>query len=377
MSAFRPRSHSSDSPVKSPHSLDISRKTCSKRGHSHTPSPTAADVGLRKRRRRDHSLSMSESPFTSRKSLFTSNNEHPGSKPVFATTSTQFNIFPKQSHRSSSPCQSSFSNDPPPQSRSPGLLDDLASLRSAAFWELRQSVAESGEGLVQRMREYERSRSRHQAHQRTRVLERSGRKRSAWRMRNQASLPIHPPSEASDDEIPTRHSTSFEHSLVSEGQGLVRPVEPMDVDVGDASYGEQQYKDFLSVTHKPASATSNSTTDEDEDEDAIFIGTLNSSANFQNEPRLDVPDIDSSASSSQSITGSPCSSVISLLLPKADPLEEDPFSAQYPSTTSEKALAALSIAFANGAGSISDYSPVWEYQRRFNTEEYDHGDLWR
>jgi len=51
-----------------------------------------------------------------------------------------------------------------------------------------------------------------------------------------------------------------------------------------------------------------------------------------------------------------------------------------PTTSSEKTLAELNVAFANGACCITDYSPIWSYQQQFKPDENDspdHGDLWR
>ncbi|CAA7266574.1 unnamed protein product [Cyclocybe aegerita] len=48
-----------------------------------------------------------------------------------------------------------------------------------------------------------------------------------------------------------------------------------------------------------------------------------------------------------------------------------------PAPASDRALAALSLALANGAGSIADYSAVQRYQEGLQADSYDIGDLWR
>lgn len=49
-----------------------------------------------------------------------------------------------------------------------------------------------------------------------------------------------------------------------------------------------------------------------------------------------------------------------------------------PETSTDKALAALNVALADGAGSISDRSFVWAYQKQFRTDSYydTADDLW-
>lgn len=67
--------------------------------------------------------------------------------PRFPSSSADFNLFPKSRRRTEY-------SSPRPHRK------ELTHIRSKAFWELRRSIAENGEGFVRRMRDYECVRSR-------------------------------------------------------------------------------------------------------------------------------------------------------------------------------------------------------------------------
>lgn len=166
-------------------------------------------------------------------------------------------------------------------------------------------------------------------------------------------------SEASDDDAPFHVYSSVGLPFQGPSNGS---TELMDVDSNDPSskhYGAAQQHTAASLTLEDQA---------DDEDEPIFIDTSCANAAAS----LDASDLDYFPSSSCS-SGSPCSSVASLPLslgPHPPEQEAQQFSTQ-------KAVTELSAAIASGAGSISDYSPLREYQRLFNANEESHGELWR
>jgi len=99
----------------------------------------------------------------------------------FPSSSAEFNLFPKSRRRA--------------DYSSPRLNhNELTRLRSKAFWELHRSIAENGEGFVRRMRDYERIRSRQ-------ISDPSGRSRKRVCSSNTTrSSSYMPDSDVSDDD---------------------------------------------------------------------------------------------------------------------------------------------------------------------------------
>jgi len=381
---LRPRSHSSDSPTPQVYLAGASWQTSSKRGQSSTPSSGQWDLdsSRRKRRRRDTSVSyagdlvskpiptsLQQSSITrsppQRASPWLVDQQASGQtahhEPRLATSSAQFNFFPTSTNESR---RSQLS-----ESWSPGHygeqrhVNDLIRLRSTAFWELRQSVAENGEGMVRRMRDYERSRSRYQAHQKAKEAEKRGRKRLPLRARPKPSV-SDDASDSSDDEdvliCSDDTSNSIPHGPLSTLRA--RSFESMDVDLYSTT--QQRSPPSSPITqYTPASMSYHS-----EEEDRSLHAPHTTIAEFEE------------VGSSPSLSHSPCqsdasSSVLSLAL--HSPNDLDSTTAALPANASEKAIAALNLALANGAGSISDYSSIWAYEQRYNAESYDSGDLWQ
>lgn len=290
----------------------------------------------------------------------------------FATTSAQFNLFSRSSssagkvrrHNATSEaklaheCQHNY-------------LPDLVSLRSSAFWELRQSIADNGEGLVHRMRDYERSRSRHQIHHKAKEAEKRGRKRSYPR-KKKILVDISDMSE--DEDILICSSESANHILRGTFLGKrSASLDNMDVDIRHTEWPTKHARNRIPSSSPDTRYTTSSPTLESEDESVLAA---------EDAELFSVSPIKSSQGSvpllSHSPVESPCSSLISLPLPSSTIDETYPLGASLsnPSTASEKAIAALNLAFANGAGSISDYSSVLQYQEISQAQSYDNGDLW-
>ncbi|KAH9486792.1 hypothetical protein JR316_0000857 [Psilocybe cubensis] len=396
MSTFRPKTRMSLSPnVYAPgHSMDTTRPTITKRCHTQQlqrESLSCSDsdddiVRQGKRRRRDNSVSLIfkhlrlDIHYALQLIEETVDNYlEPFSWPrqsddalqmdrvsQFPTTSSAFSFFPSSSppldrcFRSSSPDSGGF------QEGAGEGPSDLARLRTSAFWELRQSVTENGEGLVRRMRDYERSRSRHQTHQKAKDAEKRGRKRAT---RRQKTYSINASEEEDDDILISSGDSSTHIKWCAFVNKRSRSLDDMDVD---------SQKDVRSSIHQIRSQSSGPPSDvhhptgsqyhQQNKEVAALLEDLMSPYNSCTNPSLE-PTPGLSHSSCESAN----SSLLSLALPPSI-LEAD---AALPSTASEKALAALSLALENGAGSITDYSSIWKYQEQFSLgETHDYGELW-
>lgn len=242
--------------------------------------------------------------------------------PVFPSTPADFHIFPNQPisrsrrrRRSSSPLDIAADVD---QEHA-----YLNSIRSAAFWELRRNVADSGEGFVSSMRDYEHTRSRLDLSPIPSQSLRRGRRQSSSlsnSLRTRTSCPDESSAEEEDVQIFAGESTS----LFTFGAADITP----------------------SLPHCQSGGSSQSVT--------------------SSEPCSSPTDSESSSSMFDSViieTGQSS---------KAAPSP----SFNLPSTRSEKALAALTLAMANGAGSIHNYSAVDCLQPTFDLDDSHIGEMW-
>ena len=272
---------------------------------------------------------------------------HIKQKTVFATTPAEFNLTARSQHFPAKPRRSDTrarnSVDQPMSNRE--NLTELIRLRSSAFWELRRSIAENGEGFVRRMRVYEGSRSRQAIHLKVKEAEKRGRKR----LFSEKRAAIHNSDDDEDIQICSGDSSSkIQKSSFCGGRG--RSLHAMDVD--------NCQLDSPSTWHMRS---------------CLSCGQQCSS-NLQSDTKQ--PSIASSPPSSPRSLYEPSSPTSS---PSCGPLSllTDDLPLPLLSTTScHGVVAALNLALANGAGSLEDYSSLWEYQSRFQTDYYDHGDLW-
>lgn len=274
---------------------------------------------------------------------------------VFATTPAEFNLATRSQRFSVKPRRSDTRNsiDQPKSNRE--NLTDLIRLRSSAFLELRRSIAENGEGFVRRMRVYEGSRSRQAIHLKVKEAEKRGRKRSSSEKR--AALHKY---DDDDEEIQIcsgDSSSKIQKFSFCGGRG--RSLRAMDID--------NCQLDSPSTWHMRSCL----------------------SCGQECSPNLPLeifpPTHDTEPHFPSSIASSPPSSPRSLYEPSSPTspphgplsLSTDDLPSPLLSTSScHRVVAALSLGLANGAGSLEDYSSLWEYQSRFQTEYYDHGDLW-
>ncbi|KAF8912802.1 hypothetical protein CPB84DRAFT_1759544 [Gymnopilus junonius] len=331
----------------------ISTSSCQHQKHSDFD---AADHGVdafhRKRRHRDNSPpeAFSSSRPCGQKSKL-------DEKPRFATTPSEF----KLSSRTRCLNESVWRPQPfvfkPFSEDRHECLPDLVRLRSSAFWELRQSITENGEGLVRRMRNYERSRSRNQVYQKAKEAEKRGRKRLSRLKKTYVNL-----SETSDDDEILISSVEFSKNVLCSAVvgKRARSVDDMDIDV---------QSDGWASAHLIRSRSSNPSAD-------YAYGMLNMLSNECQPLPLEGLSLTVSSDPSSPST-SACnpakSSLFSLPLPSPNPTPND----WLPSSTNEKAVAALSLAMENGAGSINDYPLVWNYQgQSIRDQSHDIGELW-
>jgi hypothetical protein len=269
---------------------------------------------------------------------------------VFATTPAEFNLtrgqhFPVKSRRGSNPRNSV---DQPMSHRE--NITELIRLRSLAFWELRRSIAENGEGFVRRMRDYEGSRSRQTIHLKVKEAEKRGRKRLSSKKR----AAIHNPDDDDDIQIcsgdsssniqkfsfcggrRSSHAVDDHHQLDSPSTWHMRSCPSC----GSQCFSNLQL-DFFTPIQDP-------------------------------EPHFPSSTVSSPPSSPRSLYEPPSSTSPPSLSHTADDLSLPSLS----TTSCHRVVAALNLALANGAGSVEDYSSLQEYQSHFQTEHHDHGDLW-
>ncbi|KAJ7597171.1 hypothetical protein C8J56DRAFT_1159130 [Mycena floridula] len=342
----RRRSHSATS------SLDVvsnSWRASTKRAHHHsagsaspdhpnTPQKWGIDSWRGKRRRRELSspsnsgqddIVICDLPHSARSSL-------PTPTPSFAATSAEFHLFPKNefstNRRRSTHHSPASSLDFSTSSESTEM--ESQQLRSDAFWKLHKSVADDGEGLVRRMRDYEHSRARAETYSKVKDAQKRGRKRLSVHLPVRKSPPSSDESDEDDIQI-----FSGEVSQVFGGTGRSATAPHLDP-------RSQSLPGHVRLS-SPGPAVSS-------DDDYL---TPN--------PSLFTPALSQTASESTN------SSLVSLSL--ATPL---PTSHPLAASRSEKALAALSLAMANGAGSINDYSNLRPLQRISGLDNYQVGEMW-
>jgi len=211
------------------------------------------------------------------------------------------------------------------------LQVDLDQLRSNAFWELQKSVEESGEGFVRKMREQE---SR-------------GRKRPQSMMSRKTSNMIGSDEEedilifAGDSPRGDHLSTSISSRKKRAASVGTMSLEPSSVSVGT--------DDFFPSPAQTAPSISS-------DDDTDYPGSATSITTH-------------TASSPMSWSFSSDASPPHLLHQSTASIRNE-----LPSSRSDKAIAALTLALAGGAGDLNDYGPLLEDTSFAN---YEVGELWK
>ncbi|KAJ7492825.1 hypothetical protein FB451DRAFT_1219684 [Mycena latifolia] len=268
--------------------------------------------------------------------------------PVFPATPAEFHLFSKNNRptdrkrRATHHAESALDFDFQTDTRTA----DLTRLRSDAFWQLHRSVEENGEGFVKSMRVYETRRSRSSA-LKVKEAQRRGRRRS----------PVHSPtairagddSEGDDDDVQIFAGEPTNTSFTSRGKQRAFSV------------GVAEDKPHLSTAFprsdrcsSPGATCDSSSSIYLSDDDVFPI-------------RAPITQI--SPALSHTLSHSANSSLISLNLPP-------PFAPKATlASRSEKAIAALSLAMANGAGGLEDYEALRQLHT-FSPDNCEVGEMW-
>ncbi|KAK7463727.1 hypothetical protein VKT23_005664 [Stygiomarasmius scandens] len=316
----------------------VGKRTC----HSSTRSNVSSskwDVEAWRSKRRRRNPSPSGSGASSDEDFSSSNQSpanrnvldtHTFSRPSFPSSSADF--FPRKENtrfRHSTHIPTSFDFN----SHQLYSQEELIELRSNAFWDLQRSIAENGESLVRRMRDYENSRSRAETYSKVKDAQKRGRKRSSL-ITAARKKPVYQDSDVEDDNEDDVQIFSGEITnvfLSSRGSQTT----PSDV-MTHPTRGRS-----LPGTPRCVSPCSSLMSDDDDSQMIMHHPPLNP-------PSIELPTLSQSASSANS-------SISSLSLHPSDTYL-DPLITSPTASRSEKALAALSLAMANGAGSINDYA---------------------
>ncbi|KAL1749049.1 hypothetical protein HDZ31DRAFT_28296 [Schizophyllum fasciatum] len=258
------------------------------------------------------------------------------SRPTFATTAADFQL--------SSSCGPSLSSRPrkrmnglSAQERECEMLSepDISRLHSEAFSDLNRSITESNERFVQRMRELEHEQPVPQPDYTPRVLEarHRGRKR-ACNMPSQHA-PAADPSDDDDDVL----VYSGERADPFGGNPRRKRLRATSREGSPAiSPGRNSGYSSPSAPSCDSASSASPSDDDEEDEIEIDVGTSCSLVpGLSSVPVLSSAETNSSASSMRSSPPAEC-------LP-------------LPSTRSEKALAALTLAMEHGIG-VADYAAL-------------------
>ncbi|CCM00909.1 uncharacterized protein FIBRA_02955 [Fibroporia radiculosa] len=281
---------------------------------------------------------------------------------VFPSTSAAFNLFPEHNHRRSRP----ISHPDPAYIHDDELLPSaqLDRMRSDAFGELQRCVAENGEGLVQRMRAWENSCSTSSASS-PRLLTHDLQP-ARLRPSRHAGGGAEAGTAANDDDdveivsgdssgLPSFHFRSPSHKKRALSLGM------MDVDLPQ-----------IAVHPSPVDPSAALSAYSDDDDDFSILGSSSSSP-----PTLAHTYPNSSNSSAISLPLSHSSTSPYMLSRSFTFTSEHRVHVPSTASRSEKALAALTLAMANGAGGVNDYAALQFAQGQNSViDECQVGELW-
>ncbi|KAJ3811412.1 hypothetical protein F5876DRAFT_64818 [Lentinula aff. lateritia] len=305
--------------------------------------------------------------------------------PLLPSSSADFDIFPRKDSRQRHSMYSTTTSsvlDPSihaqSTSSSSSSYSDLARIRSNAFWELRRSVAENGEGFVRRMRDYEHSRARSGAFSKVKDAQKRGRKRSTLLARRSQTLRRDPDSEEEDD-VQIFSGNLSDAFLSQEISSPSMSRSPRQSSLNDM---DEDPRDPIQRPERSPSSSSSSY--------HIFESSSNSPYVFSSDmAQIASPpytQLEVTPSSLNSASSSSSTSSISFQLPSAPSANLHPTggisssssaSAYVSASRSEKALAALSLAMANGAGSITeDYEALRALQPILTMDDAQIGEMW-
>lgn len=416
----RRRSHSSPSP--SPAPASPWRSTHKRALSSHRDTPTFPDSQRRrldiwrtgKRPRRDTSVRASlpvyhpspHSPLqparasrgstpASADSRTTSSNSSAPHTPHFPASSADFLLFPShppyrgsvttRNRSSPSSAVSLLHGD----TCEPSQLE-LTRLRSAAFSELRRSVQENGEGFVRRMREFEDSRSKSAQHSQARGIEKRRKKRYSpsvptTRAQKKSTIsdddddvlifssafgaePFHPRQKRSSS-LGAMDDSDFQLHSRTDSSGRLSPISSIFHSFPFTRYASHVHPN---ITNQPTELSTSFSTSFD------FTNPLHTNpfkpalSHSSSHSLASSADLSLSSSSAEDASYPPSSPVVS---PSQSPCHPSA-GAIFPSAPSaEKAIAAITLEMANGAGGLGDYEAVRALDVS-SADELQAGELW-
>ncbi|KAF8844051.1 hypothetical protein BDN67DRAFT_963543 [Paxillus ammoniavirescens] len=406
---YRRRSHSTSSPSPSP-APPPTWRSAHKRAHSsHRDTPGVPDSPSQpcnldfwrtgKRPRRDFSLSRATGNSTpssagSRSSSASYSAPH---TPPFPASSAGFVLFPGRS------LYRGAQNPHSPSSFGSSLSDDvcesseleLARLRSEAFWELQKSVEENGEGFVKRMRELEDSRSKSVQHSRARGIERRRRKRYSpsvptTRATRKTSLSdddddvlilssdvssgsIFHPRQRRSSSLGAMEESNFQSHVGTNSFARLSSVSPISGIIHPFSFTQD-------TSHSHPHTNNYNQATESFTPSSTFPESTSPAYTNAFTPASFHSSLDSLPSSLNAFSSSsPCGDDVGVnsRAPILPPPPYRPPVCCVPNSASstEKAIAALALAMANGAGGLGDYEAVRALDPS-SADESQAGELW-
>ncbi|KAG6868091.1 hypothetical protein C0993_007670 [Termitomyces sp. T159_Od127] len=385
MSTLRHQNHCRRSQSASPSPLsararEMSWRVATKRASPHSLAKDASssykwevDIGGRgKRRRQDTPVSNTQ--YHAEIPPFVFGDRFNATAPFtsfFATKASDFELISRRDCDAKLRCRSDRFVDTRPENLDIDDEHDLSHLRSNAFWELHRSVAESGEGLVRRMRDYEHSRSRTDAYHKAKEAHKRGRKRSSivassQKQKHNNSSPNYD-EEEEDDDVQIFAGDLPRISLP--GSPAQNPSMCLDIKDMDA----REYHCPASTTREfssPFKAHVSSPSEQPSNEEQCQCSSSTDSPTTYSAPLHTV------CSSCHMLSVHPGMSHehldAPLILPSFSPLCCPTSS----SSRTEKAIAALSLAMANGAGGIADYEALLSVQAWPSIDDWQVGEMW-
>ncbi|KAN0100737.1 hypothetical protein V8E55_000721 [Tylopilus felleus] len=389
----RRRSHSASSPSPSP-APTSSWRPAHKRAHSsHRDTPTLPDSQrchldiwrTGKRPRWDISpaqVTRSSTP-ASADSHTTSSGSSAPHTPTFPASSAEFPSHPLYRGPSSAVCL--LPGDACESSES-----ELARLRSEAFSELKRSVQENGEGFVKRMREFENSRSKSVQHPRARGIEKRRKKRyspsipttrTTWKSTvseddddvlilstSSGTEPFHPRQKRSSS-LGAMDDSDFQLHGETGSSGRLSPISGIFHPWPFAHHASHVH----SITTNPQTELSTSFSTSFDFAHPLHTNAFKSALSHSSSDSLaSSADMFLSSSYTEDANYSSSSPMAS---PSQPPDHRLAGPVLPPASSAEKAIAAITLAMANGAGSLGDYEAV----RALNVSSADEsqvGELW-
>lgn len=233
---------------------------------------------------------------------------------------------------------------------------NLDQLRSNAFSDLQRSVEETGEGFVNRMRDWESVRESADSGR--------GRKRPQSMMSRQKSNMAC--SDKEDDVFILAGGSPRGDDIQPWGSPRRKRAASVGMMDLDPSPTETQGIDIFPPSADNWGSASVSATSDGDNDSVLASSITSTTANHAPSPM----------SWSHSSESSACPFFPSPTTPSLDDFGIPQYTANLTSSRSDKAVAALTLALANGAGGLNDYEPLLDAQEDSSIIDYEVGELW-